>query len=525
VGDYLQAYGKVEEFYDGDFRRPESFRRQAERVNSRRLPREKLAEVLREQNKSYGCGAQTLAQIDRIVREEAAAVVTGQQVGLFSGPLYTIYKALTAVKLSAYLNAGGPGSFVPVFWLASDDHDLAEIDHITILSKDNRLEAIRCLMPSAGARMPASNLILPPAIEDCHRQLRDSTLDSEFKPEVMEHLREAYGPGRSFAEAFARWLTRLFGAAGLILIDASHPRLKEMGKDVFIREIEGRSPSTERAIAASRALLQAGYAAQVPLHEGILNVFYAGRERQTIQWEGEAFAVKGAGRVFPKEELLSQAAEKPSSFSPNVLLRPIYQDCLLPTVAYVGGPGEIAYFAQMKGVYESYGLPMPVIYPRKSVTLVERKVDRILKKYGLTIPDLWSRGSRVIAGIKKKQIPDSLNRAMRLVLEHLEQDFEGLKPEVTAFEPTLRDSLDLARGKMNRQLKFLEEKILKAAASRNETALRQVHTAGLSLYPGRHLQERVFNIVPYLIKYGYGLMDRLNRDIQIDEHNHQVLLI
>jgi uncharacterized protein YllA (UPF0747 family) len=152
-------------------------------------------------------------------------------------------------------------------------------------------------------------------------------------------------------------------------------------------------------------------------------------------------------------------------------------------------------------------------------------VDHILRKYGLTIPDLWSRGSGIIAEISEKQVPESLAKAMRLVLDHLEQDLEGLKSEVIALEPTLQDSIEFTRGKMNRQLKFMEKKVLRAAGRRNETALRQLHKASASLYPGRHLQERVFNIVPYLIKYGYGLMDKLNRDIEIDEHNHQVLLM
>jgi bacillithiol biosynthesis cysteine-adding enzyme BshC len=311
----------------------------------------------------------------------------------------------------------------------------------------------------------------------------------------------------------------------LIFIDGSHPRLKEMGKGVFFDEIAGRSPSTDRAVASSRRLLEAGYTVQIPLHEGILNVFYTDRERRTILWKGEAFEIKGKERALRKDELLSRAREKPFSFSPNVLLRPIYQDALLPTIAYVGGPGEIAYFAQMKGVYESFQLPIPVIYPRKSVTIVEKKVDHTLKKYGLTIPDFWSREAEVIAGMNEKQIPDSLAKAMSLVLDHLEGDFEGLKSEITAFEPTLRNSVDLARGKMSRQLKFMEKKILRAAGRRNETALRQLRGAGSSLYPDRRLQERVFNIVPYLIKYGYALMDKLNRDIEIDEHNHQVLLM
>ena len=525
VADYFYDYGKVREFFAGDFRDVDAFRRQTQRVRSRPIPREELAAVLAGQNKGYGCGPETLGRIEDIVRNEACAVVTGQQVGLFSGPLYTIYKALTAIKLSEFLNRSGLGRFVPIFWLASDDHDLAEIDHIVLVDKDNRLEEVRCRMPSPELKIPASNLVLPSEIGDCLERLRGLTRDSGFKSEIFGHLSEAYRPGRSFVEAFALWLTRLFKSRGLILIDASHPRLRELGGGVFYKEIAEESPSTRQAMATSERVRRAGYDAQIPLHEGILNIFITEKERRAIQRAEGGFRIKGAPAVRRQAELLDLARKRPSAFSPNVLLRPIFQDALLPTVAYVGGPGEIAYFAQMKGVYEEFGLPMPVIYPRKSATIVERQIDHILKKYDLSITDVWHNAAGLMGDIAKKQIPDSVGQALSLVLDHLERDLESLKREITRFEPTLKDSVDLVRGKMNRQLKYMEKKILQAAAKRNETALQQLRKAMANLYPNQHLQERAFNIVPYLIKYGYAFIDILDQAIDLDVSDHQVLII
>ena len=525
VADYIYDFAKVRGFYNGDFRELSTFERQAERVRSRPIPRQDLGAVLEEQNKRYGCGLQTLGQIKKIVRDQACTVVTGQQVGLFSGPLYTIYKALTAIRLAEYLNRRHLGCFVPVFWLASDDHDLAEIDHIALLDKNNRLEEIRCPMPSSELKVPASHLILPSEISDCIQRLKDLTLDSEFKAEILNHLSEAYECGRSYADAFGRWMTRLFQSYGLVLIDAGHSRLKELGSEVFYREIAEGSPSTQQALVTSQRLRQAGYETKIPLHEGILSIFYMERERSPIQWREGAFVIKGTQPLRTKEELLALAREKPFLFSPNVLLRPIYQDALLPTVAYVAGPGEIAYFAQMKGVYETFHLPMPIIYPRKSATIVEKKVDHVLRKYDLKIPDLWRHATGIIGEITKKQIPDSLDSALRLGLGHLDQDFESLRREAMAFEPALKDSLDQAKGKMSQQWKFMEKKILQAARKRNETAIQQLDKAVLNLFPNQHLQERVFNVVPYLIKYGYALMDKLDRAIPIDEHDHQLIFI
>ncbi len=523
--DYLSDYGKVGEFYNGDFRDPAAFERQAQSVLSRDIPRRDLAAILADQNRSYGCGPETLDQIDKLVRDRTGAVVTGQQVGLFSGPLYTIYKALTAIKLASRLSRRGPGSSVPVFWLASDDHDLAEIDHVTLLDKDNRLEDIRCPGPSEENRIPASNLLLPRDIEACLRRLEELTPATEFKSGILGGLSEAYAPGRSYVEAFARWMTRLFGRRGLIFIDAADPRLKEMGKHVFQREIGEGSPSTRQALETSEKLRRAGYAAQVPLHEGILNVFYTDGERRSIQGRDGAFEIRGQEPEVRPEDLLARAGKDPSRFSPNVLLRPIFQDALLPTVAYVGGPAEIAYFAQMKGLYQAFDLPMPVIYPRKSVSILERKIARVLEEYGLEIPGLWAAPEAIVARVAAQKVPEALDNALQRARADHEADFESLKAEVLAFEPALEDSLGLARGKIGRQWTFLEKKVRQAASRRDETARRQVRKAVDNLYPNGRLQERVFNIVPYLIKYGDDFLERLDQAVDIDEHNHQVLKI
>jgi bacillithiol biosynthesis cysteine-adding enzyme BshC len=523
VDDYFHDYGKVREFFDGDFRDAAAYERQIERTLARRIPRKELAAILREQNQSYGCGPRTLGHIDAMEQEQACAVVTGQQVGLFSGPLYTIYKALTAIKLAERLSRNGPGKAVPVFWLASDDHDLAEIDHIVLLDKDNRLDEVRCGMPSGKLKIPVSALVLPPEIADCLRRLAELTPDSEFKADIIASLSEAYRPGRGWVEAFARWMTRLFPSPGLIFIDASHPRLKELGREVFYREISEESAATPPALTASRKLRDAGYEGQVHLHEGILNIFYAERERRSVLWDGQAFEIKDPRETRSKEDLLALAKEKPFLFSPNVLLRPIYQDTLLPTVAYVGGPGEIAYFAQMKGVYEKFALPMPVIYPRKSLTVVERKIDRILAKYHLDIPDLWGGADGIFRSLSESGVPEPLGRALSLAASHMEQDFEPLIRDIVGFEPTLKESAQLARGKIVQQLRFLEKKIVRAAKKRNDIAVGQVRKAGDHLYPNGHLQERVFNIVPYLLKYGRAFMDKLDEAIDLDEHDHQIL--
>lgn len=520
--DYFYEYDKVSEFFTGDFRDPTAYSLQTEKVRSRDLPREQLAAILKEQNLSYGCGAQTVGNIQNLIQDRACAVVTGQQVGLFSGPLYTIFKALTAIKLAESLNQTGLGCFVPVFWLASDDHDFEEINHVTLLDKENQIEDIKYKEHSANLKTPVSEIVLLAEISNCIQQLNDLTHDSEFKGEILSQLGAAYQPGRSFVEAFAQWMTRLFKSYGLIFIDAAHPDLKDLGKDVFYTEIAQNSPSTQSALETSQKLTQKNYHTQIQLHEGISNLFLVEDERDSIQFRNNEYNIKGKPQTFNKDELLQLLEKQPHKFSPNVLLRPLYQDRLLPTVAYVGGLSEVAYFAQMKDVYESFNLPMPIIYPRKSLTLIEKNVDKTINTYNMNIQDIWLNADEKINELAKDKLPESLDRAFQATASHLDKDLTDIKREMLAFEPTLEKSADLTIGKIHHQMSLLEKKILKASKKHNVILTRRIHLAKNSLYPNQHLQERVFNITPFLIKYGLGLMDRLYKSIDIKHHDHQL---
>lgn len=523
ASDYMTAYDRVSEFFSGDFRDPSSYSLQAEKVRARDLPREKVAAILKESNLSYGCGARTLGNIEKLAHNKTCAVVTGQQTGLFSGPLYTIFKAMTAVKLAEALNRNTPGFFVPVFWLASNDHDFAEIDHITLLDKDNRIKPIQYKIPSTGPKTPVSHIVLATEISSCIQQLSDLTYDSEYKPDILSDLRSAYRPGRTVVEAFALWMTRLFKSYGLIFIDAEHHGLKDLGRDIFYTEIAQDSPSTQAALAASHTLTQKNYRAQIQLHEGILNVFLVEGERHSLQSGEEGYIVKDTLQTFHKEEILRLLETQPHSFSPNVLLRPLYQDALLPTVAYVGGLSEIAYFAQMKDVYTSFRLPMPVIYPRKSLTLIEKKVDKALQAYGLDIQDIWLDTDGKIKHIFKEKIPPSLENSFSVTTSNIDRDLENIKLQTPPFEPGLEKSVDLTIRKIRHQISLLEEKFLRAYKKQDTIMMKRIQLAKNSLFPKRRLQERTFNITPFLIKYGCALIDRLNEAIDMNEYGHQII--
>jgi len=522
VRDYYFAYDQVREFFNGDFRDPAAFEQQIGRLKSRKYDRGRLAEILREQNQSYGCGPQTLENIEALVHDETFVVVTGQQVGLFSGPLYTIYKALTAIKLADSLSNQTGVRVVPIFWLATDDHDFAEINHVDLLDQTGQPQRISYEDRPPQERVPVGGLRFSDEIEACVGALDEMTPPSEFKLEILSLLSDAYQPGRTFTEAFSIWVTHLFGAYGLVLIDPSHPDLIAMAQQPVLTEIEEGSPSSRCAMKASQLLIEKSYTPQVPQQERRLNLFLAEDERHPIHVSGDGFSVKDPDRRFTRKELFEMARANPRAFSPNVLMRPLVQDTILPTVAYVGGPGEIAYFAQLRGVYEEFGIPMPIVYPRKGFTFVEPHIGSTLETLSLSIQEVWGGLSAKRNALAAEEIPEPLQQALATAVVDLDRDLGSVCREAKAMDGSLGQTADGVHRKIQHQMNILENKVVQAAKKNQEILGRKLTKLENRLYPNRHLQERVFNVTPYLMKYGFSWLEELYQTVDLTHFDHQV---
>ncbi len=521
--DYLENFRKVAEFFNGDYQDSEIYLSRSDEVKSRDLPLGKLAPILKEQNQRYGCGFQTLEKINLLLERRACAVVTGQQTGLFSGPLYTVYKALTTIKLAERLNRTCEGCYVPVFWMASDDHDFREVNHIFVPDKNNQICEIAYNGHPADSRIPVSSVEVNSQISESLQNLHDATHPSEFKDGVFSSLTEAYQANSIFSESFGKWMMQLLKSFGVIIIDASDPRIKSLGVEIFKKEIAEKSPSSQQALHASEKLVKHNYHTQVQLHPNLLNLFYAEKERQSLEIQDGVVHVKGTNKKFQVAELLKLIDEKPHFFSPNVLLRPIYQDALLPTIAYIAGPAEIAYYAQMKGIYESFGLPMPIIYPRKSLTLLEPKIEKVLDSYNLNPQNFWGDVEMLINDIAKARLPENIENLIQNASSDITNNLQTLEGVVTGFDPTLTNTVENVKSKINHQMDILEKKILQAYKKRNDVISQQIYKAKNSLYPNNHFQERVLNVVPYLFKYGFGFIDQLYEAIDISNFDHQIV--
>ncbi len=524
VSDYYNRYEKVSAFFNGNFRDDHALKNSIREVQNRPYPRERLVEILKRQNEDYDCSEQAQENIHALKDTQTCVVVTGQQVGLFSGPLYTIYKAITAIKLAEDLSGKLDTRVVPVFWLASDDHDFREINHAYIINKNNVIEEITHGHPGLDRKVPVSEIILSPDISECIRRLADSQHDTDFKDDVLTLLLSAYKPGRSVSDAFAYWLTALFRPFGLILIDASQQKVKELGHDLFYAELSDHSPSTRQVLQASSELQKAGYHVQVELRDDqTCNVFYVEEERLSLKLENDGFIIKGLNRRISRSDLLALVRDQPHVFSPNVILRPLFQDSILPTIAYVAGPGEIAYFAQLEGVYRHFDVHMPIVYPRAMATLVEKKIRAVLEKQHLGVQDTWRGIDELIREQVDEQMPRSLNQAIARVESHIDEDFPIIEREMGEYYPDLKKTTEIIRARMHQHIADLNKKIEKALKKENEIAIQQLRKACANLFPDGRIQERVLNITPFLIKYNTEMIGELYRALDIHQFGHQVI--
>ncbi|MCS6816364.1 MAG: bacillithiol biosynthesis cysteine-adding enzyme BshC [Blastocatellia bacterium] len=528
--DFLADFEKVADFYRGgrllwplSEGEVETLRERARQAAARALDREALCRILREQNARWRSSSATLAAIQELAEPETVAIVTGQQAGLFTGPLFTLYKAWTAIAVARRLRALGIRA-VPIFWIHSEDHDLAEVTGCGLLGRGGEWVQIQYPTSADDEGKPASALVLEERIEGVRQMLLRALPDSEFLPEIAALLQEAYAPGVSLVEAFARTMARLHADVELILLDPSDDRIKRLMAPILSGAVRKWPHLSEALRAESERVRARGYRPQIHPERGsaFLFVLEAGR-RRPLAWDGERFVLRGGEKAIGAEELLEEIARRPARFSPNVALRPLGQDAVLPTLAYVGGPSEIAYFAQLGPLYAAFDLPQPLLCPRLSLTLVEPRLAELLARYGLALTDLFA-GIEVVQQRLLERTLDDVRRfeeAHRAVTEAVER----LRPLLRDAEPTLERPLERTKEAMRRQIETLRQHYLQARARRDEVLSRQARRLVLALAPHGMLQERAMNAFYFLARYGARLFRMIREEQDLETRAHGVLFL
>ena len=499
--DYLHRYRTLSQFFPGDPFERESWATVARELDAATHPRAAVARTLLDLNRDLGGDDAALSSVTAL-GEGALAIVTGQQVGILGGPLYTLYKALSAVRVarSASSQLGRP--VVPLFWMDADDHDFDEVRHAHLLSPSGELVSVHYEVGGGESRIPVGGRRLEPAIEKVLEAASQALPASEFKAELLQAL-EAYAPGRSLAEAFGSFLLQLTRGTGLAVVDPSLPALKRLAVDLFRRELAEGQESIKSVRAATRKLVAAGYHAQASTVDSQLNLSYARPERHPISVEGNGFRLAPDGGVLSREEVERLLDEEPECFSPNVLLRPLYQDTLLPTLAYIAGPSELAYFAQLRGLYAHFGVTMPLVAPRASFTVVERAQARFLERYGVDLTRLNSDDESLLNEILRRHSPPQLEEDLARAQTCIQEITSALERDLAEVDPTLVPTVASTRGKLFHHLKELESKALRAVKRKNETVRGQFLATRTALFPGFEMQERKLSPLVFLNKHGW----------------------
>jgi bacillithiol synthase len=501
-GDYLYHYERVKRFYPSWFGDFEALTKTAASINYPPQRRAALVAALREQNGDS-------AALDKLARPGTVAVVTGQQVGLFSGPAYTIFKALTAARIAEHLTGQGIPA-VPVFWLATEDHDLAEVDHAWVFDHNitPRKLSFTTGSPAGGPVGRVELGELPIA------DLRDALGHLPHADEVVAEVAKAYQPGLTLGSAFQSLLQALLGDFGLLYLDPLAPSVRTIAAP-FLHAAAERIPELLPALQErSKELVAGGYHAQVNIEADSSLLFVIENDKRLpLRWKDGRFVLRGE-RTFD----ISNGA----MLSPNALLRPVMQDYLLPTVAYVGGPAEIAYLAQAEVLYRSLLGRMPVIYPRNGFTLLDTRAAKIMSKYGLQLADLLDNCENVRSRIAAKLMPLSLTDEIAKLRSTLDGSLQRLQCDLKSFDPTLESAAKKSSAKMLYQLDKIGRKAAREMFQRDERAAGNTSYLSNLVYPERHLQERFYSILPFLAKAGLDLPKRLWDYTQLNCADHMV---
>src|SRR5487761_16901 len=525
--DYLYRFDRVARFYGGSPSDFNAYQRVAEQIRPKHLNRDALVEILTRQNRKFDCSEETLANIRLLKEPDTFAVLTGQQVGLFSGPAFTLYKALTAARLAQHFTQQGLRC-VPFFWLAAEDHDLEEVLRTAILNEDGRIEKIEAPAERPAPDSPVGAVKFGEGIAEVLAGLERLFPPGDARDRLLSDLRECYAPGMRWGDAFGKFMARLLGRFGVILIDPMDADVHTAVRGVYGWALAQATRLRQRLLDRSQELIAAGYHAQVHVGPDSTLLFaIVNGGRQAIHQKAGGFATNGSP-AKQAAQMEQSIAERPLDFTPSALLRPVIQDSLLPTIAYVPGPTELACFAQSRVIYEEIGRPIPVVFPRAAFTLADRRIERLLGKYALTLEDIWQGEDHLRRKIAAAGFADDGSEPWPARLDRGEQEVRrlltDLEEDMGCLDPTLQDAVRHTQEKMIFQLEKLRGKLSRAVLERSEILSRHEQELLHFLMPGGTLQEREVSGIYFLGRAGYELLDELFGRIQLYCSDHQFVI-
>jgi bacillithiol biosynthesis cysteine-adding enzyme BshC len=519
--DYIHRFDKVKELFEYDPRQADVWKERAawlDEGGAPRVDRNGLADALLMYNRRFTNHPAVLQGIQSLRDHQALAVVGGQQAGLFTGPLLVIYKATTLIQAARKASEALQRPVVPVFWIAGEDHDFEEVNHVYALSGQLELDKIKIVSESGGRTSISRLPIHASQWEAALNELDGSLMDTEFKPEWMNKLRDIAAASSTLVDFFAHVMSLLFGDYGLVLLDSDDPRLRRLETELFERLITDNRSINDALLETQAKVRGLGYPIQAEVHDDAANLFiFEQGERLLLHRDGDRFVTKRRGLAFTAQHLLDRLSSEPENFSNNVMTRPLMQDYLFPVLGTVLGPGEIAYWALTRQAFRQIGMKMPIVIPRLEVTLLEGTVQKHMRKYGLSLDDVIYRFEERQKAWLDAQDTLHLEDKFEDVKQLFRQSYEPLIELVSGINPGLKKLGETNLAKILEQIDFLRNKAADAQKSQFDSALRQLERIRLTILPLGKPQERVYNVFAYLNRYGNGwLRGLIEHPLEID---------
>jgi bacillithiol biosynthesis cysteine-adding enzyme BshC len=523
AADYAYDFRLVAPFFSGDPAERSAWADAIARTQAHERQRGEIASVIAQQQERRRAPAQAREAGRLLADRQTVAIVTGQQAGLFGGPLFTLLKALTALKLAEQVSRDHGVPAVAVFWIDAEDHDWEEVRSCTVFDETLTPRSVALPARPGAEPAPVATIALDQSILQALDEIERLLPPTEFREPLVASLRRAYEPGVGMAEAFGRWMEDVLGHRGLVVYDSADVAAKPLVAPVFARELSMPGQTAKLAALAGSDLTARGYHAQVHGHDDGVALFHLEGGRRAIRQQDGGFAV--GDQHYPAPAFVEQATSHSAAFSPNVLLRPIVQDTLFPTICYVAGPNELAYLGQLRGVYEHFGVPMPLFYGRATATILDSAALRFLTKYKLPLEALQAQDEAALNELLRTQIPPAVEESFTEAEKAIEAQMARVVSAMPALDPTLEGAARSTLERMQRDLQNLHGKMIQAAKRRDETLRRQFIHARALAFPGGHAQERTIGFLSFLNHYGPALVDRLDEELPLDLGRHWIVTI
>ena len=499
---YLSKQPDLASYY-GHFPDLDGFKKQIE-AQKKFQHRELLVDQLKDQYAELLASSPEVAEnLERLKSNNTFTVTTGHQLNIFTGPLYFIFKIVTAIKLAQDLKERFPDQdFVPVYWMATEDHDFAEINNTRVYGKKIVWEEEGI---SATGRMKTDSMA------DVVKQYCNTFGLSDNSTKLTELVEEAYLSGLNLADATRRFVNSLFRAYGLVIIDADRAVLKKVFAPIIEKDILEEN-SWKHIEATSKSLEKAGFDTQVHARE--INFFYLTDEfrERIVRLEDGRFEVLHQNIFFTEEEIKQEIKKHPERFSPNVVMRPLYQELILPNLAYIGGGAEIVYWLQLKANFDYYKTQFPILVPRNSALITDDSVAGKVFRLDFTFKSIF----KPVNTLKNEYVRRKTKHRLNLQDEWMELNaiFGKIKLRAHKIDPSLGPSTDAVKARLKKAVNNLEKKLLKAEKRNHEDALIQIERVKDKLFPSGGLQERTENFAVLYIKYGDELFNDLLKNFQ-----------